>query len=242
VTSTDASVLLLFDIDGTLVRVGGAGRRAMVRAFAARCGIEDAMAGVRLDGSTDPVIVADALRVHLGREPHGPSETEAILETYLECLAEELSAGHHVYEVLPGARALLEAARSVGRSVIGLATGNVERGARLKLEAGDLMRYFAFGGYGSDAADRAALVARGIERGQEHAVRAHGRAFAPEHVLVLGDTEKDVFAARRAGAVAVGVLAGSARPEALLASNPDVVVESLQDPALWALLGLQPSP
>ncbi len=231
-------MLLLFDVDGTLVRVGGAGRRAMVRAFEAHCGLEDAMAGVRLDGSTDPVIVADALATHLGRPPAGAAEVEAIIELYLGFLAEELRTVDAGTARLPGAAALPAAAAASGRFAVGLATGNVERGARLKLEAGDLASHFSFGGYGSDAAARALLVARGIERGQRYAERTLGRRFARDEVLVLGDTELDVLAAHEAGARAVAVLAGSRDVGALLASGPELVAESLDDPALWATLGL----
>jgi phosphoglycolate phosphatase len=123
--------------------------------------------------------------------------------------------------------------------VLGLATGNVERGARIKLERGGLNRFFSFGGFGSDAGERERLVAVAIERGQQIAERAHGRRFSREEIFVFGDTEADVVAARAAGAVSVGVLYGSFARDELTAADPDLLVESFADPRLWSRLGLE---
>lgn len=232
-------MILLFDIDGTLLSCGGAGRRALERAFEAVLGRADALQGVRLAGSTDLQIIEDGLSLALAREPTHSDPVKPLLECYLECLEEELLRAP-TYQVYEGALALLEVLSEDPRFVLGLATGNVERGARLKLERGGLDRYFAFGGFGSDAQHRAELVRRGVERGLELA-RARGLALGADDVLVLGDTEKDVEAAREAGVRAVGVLAGSGHREALVASAPAFVADSLGSPELWAWLGLSPS-
>lgn len=230
-------MLLLFDIDGTLVVSGGAGRRALARAFEELLGVSGAMDGIRLHGNTDPVIVETVFTRHLGRAPSGPEEFARVMDRYLVFLEEELRRNADVYRVLTGAREIAAAAVSAGCAV-GLATGNVEPGARLKLTPGRLWDLFAFGGFGSDAADRAQLVRRGIERGQRYAEQRLGRRFEPEEILVLGDTERDVEAARAAGARSVGVLEGASDPETLKASNPDLVVGTLADEALWRLIGL----
>lgn len=232
-------MLLLFDVDGTLVRVGGAGRRALTRAFEAILGLKDAMNGVRLDGSTDYAIIEAAFRVHLDRVPKSQDEIDAITTAYLGFLDDELEKNTHAYEVLPGASAIAEAACASGRCAVGLATGNIEKGARRKLERGKLNDAFAFGGYGSDAASRPALVARAIERGQAHARARLDREFSKEEIFVIGDTELDVAAARAVGAVAVGVLAGCMVKEQLIASKPDLLLDSLEAPALWSAIGIR---
>jgi phosphoglycolate phosphatase-like HAD superfamily hydrolase len=231
-------VLLLFDIDGTLIRCGGAGRKALVRAFSARHGVPDALAGVRLDGSTDPRIVADAYQASLGLPPPGIDELEALMQVYLQFLAEELASEQLSYTVLKGARELVERALEAGFEV-GLATGNDERGARIKLRRGDLERYFAFGGFGSDSADRGELVRAGVARGQARAHARLGRRYSAEEIWVFGDTAADVRAARAAGVRAVGVLHGSWVPEELASAGPDLLAESFDDPALRRAIGLE---
>lgn len=231
-------MLVLFDIDGTLVSVRGAGRRALARAIEAVTGVAGALDGVRLNGSTDPVILEDAYAQHVGRPIRGDEEREAVLARYVDHLGEELAASAHEYEVLPGARELVEALAGTGRHVLGLATGNIERAALMKLEPGGLAEHFELGGFGSDASAREALVRAGIDRGQAAAQARFGRAFSAEEVVVVGDTERDVTAAHAAGARAVGVLAGSQHRDAVVASRPELVVPTLRDPALWRLLGV----
>jgi phosphoglycolate phosphatase len=230
-------VLLLFDIDGTLIRCGGAGRRAMDRAFAAVFGVGGALDRVRLDGSTDPIIIRSACEHALGRTPND-SELERVMSAYFGLLEEELEHVGDGYLVMPGVVELIERAASVGRFVLGLATGNHERGARIKLERGRLNGYFGFGGFGSDAAERRELVAFAIERGQALAGRRYGRSFDREEIFVFGDTAADVSAAKHAGAVAVGVLHGSWAKEELASAGPDLLVGSFADPLLHERLGL----
>lgn len=227
-------MILLFDIDGTLISAGGAGRGALALAFEAVLGVVNAMDGVRLDGSTDLAILDDAFRLNVGRPP-SEAEIQAIFEAYLVQL--ELLLRDAPYKVFSGADELARAALAAGH-IVGLATGNLERGARIKLARGRLDAHFAFGGFGSDAKDRGALVCRGVERGQERFAAKHGRPAEREEIFVIGDTEKDVLAARVANATAVGVLEGSRLKEALLAAGPDVVAETLLDAALWQRFGL----
>lgn len=230
-------MLVLFDIDGTLVSVRGAGRRALNRAVEALTGVADALEGVRLHGSTDPVILEQAFAQKVGR-PLEDGEEAQIYSRYLGHLAEEVEAGEHGYEVLPGVRDVVEALAATGRHVLGLATGNIEAAAKIKLDPGGLSDFFGFGGFGSDAGVRAELVRAGIEKGQAVAQAQLGRRVDLEEVVVIGDTEKDVAAAHAAGVRAVGVLAGSGHPDLLEASGPDLLVDSCADPALWRFLGL----
>ncbi len=227
-------MILLFDIDGTLISAGGAGRAALALAFEQVLGVKNAMDGVRLAGSTDPAILDDAFGAHVGRPPTD-DEALRIFDAYLANL--ELGLVEAAFTIYEGAEDLVRAALARGFEV-GLATGNLERGARIKLARGKLDTHFAFGGFGSDAKDRGELVRRGVARGQERFERRHGRRAAREEIFVIGDTEKDVWAAHAADATAVGVLVGSHVPDQLIAADPEVVVGSLADPALWSRFGL----
>ncbi len=234
-------MLVMFDIDGTLLRCGGAGRRALDAAFEAIHGVEGAMSSVRFAGSTDPVIVRDAHTAAFDRAPTDP-EVDALMAGYLERLAADLASPPSSFEVMPGAVRIASTLAADGRFCVGLATGNVEAGARIKLAAGGLDTFFEFGGFGSDAAVRAELVRCGVDRGQAIAVERRGRRFDNEEILVIGDTEHDVTAAHAAGAVAVGVRAGSSHVEAMEAAGVDHLFDSFLDPALWRLLGYDGAP
>ena len=199
--------------------------------------MERALEGVRLHGSTDPVIVEEMFARRLGRAPRA-EETAALLKRYLVHLEEEIAATA-AYRVLPGVGAALDLLEARG-ATIGLATGNIERGAEIKLRRGDLWRRFGFGGYGSDAAERAHLVARAIQRGAELRAATDDGAAPPrgtaeragrrfERVLVIGDTEKDVAAAHACGATAVGVATGPCSTADLAAAGADRVLETLDE-------------
>ena len=136
-------MLLLFDIDGTLVKLGGAGRRALNRAFTETFALDDVLHSVRLDGNTDPAIVREAFQIALCREPRS-DEVEALYARYLSILEAELASAECT--VLPGVLSLVRATADSGRFVTGLATGNIERGARLKLRRAGIDAYFEFGG------------------------------------------------------------------------------------------------
>lgn len=230
-------MLVLFDIDGTLIDTSGAGRRSIAAALRDVAGIPDAMAGVSLHGATDPNLVIAALKA-AGQEPTHQRVGE-VLARYLVCLEAELKRCQDDYRVLPGAHELLSALTATGRHVIGLATGNLAEGARLKLSQGELWGYFGFGGFGSDAGDRAELTRIGISRGRAEARVKLEQELPPARCFVVGDTEHDIRAARAADARAVGVLEGSGVQDALRASHPDLLVRSLNSPALWEALELQ---
>jgi phosphoglycolate phosphatase-like HAD superfamily hydrolase len=217
-------MLLLFDIDGTLMLSGGAGLRALGRAFEDLHGLPDAMRGVECDGKTDPGIVREVLA------PHGLGTEACIARTlrvYLEHLARGLDEERAGLRVLPGVAeslAYLAARPGVG---LGLATGNVEAGARLKLSAVGLRGHFTFGGFGSDAEARAELVRVGVTRGRA----LLGAPVAP--AAVIGDTPRDIQAAHAASALAVGVASGRYAPGELERAGADLVLESLEEPARW---------
>lgn len=212
-------MLYLFDIDGTLISGDGAGRRAFERACLEVLGVAGALEAIRLDGMTDPLILAHVFSRFFARAPTA-AEAEAVLATYVRHLAEEVPRGRYV--IHDGVPEVLDHLEARG-ALLGLATGNIRDGARIKLEAGDLWRRFAFGGFGSDAPDRADLVRHAIARGHERLARRLRR----EEMVVIGDTPRDVHAAHAAGATAVAVATGSYSVAELTEAGADYAYPSL---------------
>ncbi len=225
--------LVLLDVDGTLVLCAGAGRRSLERAVREHCRRPDGdLTPLRLDGSTDRLIVRHALKL-LGREFDDPA-CDRILSRYVEIVEGELADPG--YRVLPGARAALEALRVRGVAH-GLCTGNVKEGARLKLRRGGLDGYFewgpeAVGGFAEDGEVRTWIVEAAIRR----AAAQHG-PVAPAEVLVVGDTPLDVQAGHEAGCAVLGVATGRYGTEDLLAAGANHAVETLEAPEALRLIG-----
>ena len=219
--------LLLFDIDGTLVLTGGAGIRAMNRAGEAVLGVTNLLDGIPVAGRTDWAILTDAVRLY-GRELD-----EALLDDlrarYVARLAEEIAhPGEGVKAVMPGIRPALDALAERDDVLVGLLTGNFIEGARVKLGHFDLWRYFRFGAFGDDAADRNLLVPVAVGR-----ARAFGWPdVAASDVIVVGDTPADVACAHAAGATAVAVATGGSSVEELRATGAEFVFEDLADYSL----------
>jgi len=216
-------LLHLFDIDGTLVRADGAGRRAFDRVLHARYGVEGATRGVPFAGRTDPLILEEVFTTRLGRVPEA-GELEAVLEAYVPVLEEELATC--AFRVLPGAAEILDWLGARPDVALGVATGNTSAGARAKLARAGLWDRFGFGGYGSDAAVRAEVVAHAIARGEARA----GRSRA---VVVVGDTPHDVSAGKACGAAVVAVTTGGDGRAALEGAGADAVIDHLDDLAAW---------
>ena len=216
--------LLLFDVDGTLILTGGAGIRAFQRAFRELFNMEAVTDGIRFHGRTDPEIVEDIFAVRLSRSPT-PEELQAICSRYLAYLEEEVphSPG---FRIMPGLPDLLEVLARRADVRLGLATGNLEGAARIKLGRPDLNRYFPFGGFGSDAKDRTALIHKAIERG----MTLLGRSQQEIKVFVIGDTDLDITCGRQAGATTVAVATGGDSWEILLQASPDHLLKDLSRP------------
>ena len=215
--------LLLFDIDQTLVNTGGAGIHALDRACKKLLAIDNAMDGIRPHGKTDPAIAREILRVRLGATSDVEAQIQSILEAYLSFLEDEVQTSAK-YRVLPGIVSLLDEIAARPDMILGLATGNIELGARIKLERGKLNRYFALGGFGSDSEDRTELVRKAAEK----AAHNNGSSFLASDVFVIGDTPLDVDAGKRAGFKTVGVATGSYSVDQLLAAGADIAVADLE--------------
>jgi phosphoglycolate phosphatase-like HAD superfamily hydrolase len=211
--------LYLFDIDGTLLLSGGAGKRALERVFQDRYGVADAMDGISPNGLTDPIIV-ERMFEKLGRAAEA-AEIASLIAAYEAILEAEVATSTR-FRLMPAARETVEALASRG-AALGLATGNTEAGARIKMQRAGLWKHFRCGGYGSDSRERSRLVAVAIERANE----CFGRRF--EDVLVIGDTPFDVHAARACGARCVAVATGGHSEESLRAAGADEVYPSLAE-------------
>ncbi|MES1184996.1 MAG: HAD family hydrolase [Myxococcales bacterium] len=224
--------VLLFDIDGTLVTTGGVGRRAVERAFERAHGRADACSLIRFDGMTDRSIT------RLGLEAIGVAPTDEaidqVLDIYLgELQAELLLSTPETYRVHVGVPEALAAASARGMA-LGLGTGNLERGARLKLEHVGLYHHFDFGGFGSDHELRVELIRTGALRGAQRL----GVPVSACRVVVIGDTPKDVDAARGIGAESIGVGTASFSAQQLLEHGATYAFDDLLAAgALAALLG-----
>ena len=191
--------MLLFDIDGTLIYSGGAGTRSIEKSFREIYGIENAMKDVLPDGKTDPLIIEEVFIKKLNKNPD-KREIENILELYLRNLEKEIK--NPGYKVFEGVKDFLEWAEKKERFLMGLATGNLEKGAKIKLKPSSLLKYFRFGGYASDSWKRSEILRRAYERGLLIAEKENSKI---KEVFVIGDTPRDVMAAKEAGFKSIGM-------------------------------------
>ncbi|MGV8039830.1 MAG: HAD family hydrolase [Thermoanaerobaculaceae bacterium] len=224
-------LLILFDVDGTLIRTHGRAGRALAGAIGDVFGIVVPLDGYRLSGKTDPQIVVELMAMcGWARERVAPCLPE-LMDRYLSRLDRELPS--ECVSVLPGVREVLSFLGGREDVRLGLLTGNVEQGATLKLERAGLAHHFALGAYGSDEEDRNLLVPVARAR----AAARWGDSFEGHRTVVVGDAEADVRCARAGGARSVAVATGDTPTEALRRLAPDALLVSLADPAaLPALL------
>ncbi|MGE0599932.1 MAG: HAD family hydrolase [Dehalococcoidia bacterium] len=214
--------ILLFDIDMTMIRTDGAGRAAMEQAFHHEFGIERATEGILFDGRTDRGIFFECLERHGFGGPDAVANFHRFAERYLEFFPGWIAQKGGI--VLPGVVELLTALESTD-AVVGLATGNLRRGAAHKLGHFGLWQRFPGGGFGDDHTVRAELVRAGI-------LELEGLFELPPgecEVIVLGDTPLDVEAAHLAGARAFGVGTGRFTPKQLIESGAEFALPDLSD-------------
>jgi phosphoglycolate phosphatase-like HAD superfamily hydrolase len=219
----------LFDIDGTLISSGGAGKAALEMALASEFGVHRLIERLQLSGRTDRAIIRDVFGMFSIDDT--PENLRRLIRSYLSHLPGCLTS--HKGKVLPGVSALLHELRTRTDVAVGLLTGNVREGARVKLGHFRLFDHFAFGGFGDWHFDR-----DDVAREAHQAVQGHlGRDVEPQSIWVIGDTPLDVRCARSIGARAVAVATGWHSLAELEATFPDLLVEDLSDPkALLALL------
>ena len=216
--------LFLFDIDGTLLTARGAGRAAFKRALERTYGTAGALDTYDLRGKTDPRIVWDVLLAAGLPGEAIEARLGACFEAYVRELEAILGDGRAV-ALMPGVRELVVALGARPDAVVGLLTGNIEAGARLKLRPTGLLPHFRVGAYGSDHIDRRRLppIAR------ERAARLVGRDIDGASVTIIGDTPHDVDCARASGAIVVAVATGQYPADELAACAPDLLFRDFSD-------------
>ena len=215
--------ICLFDIDGTLLNSGGAGKAALEGALLGEFGLAALQGQVPYSGRTDRAIIRDLLRLHDIAE--SPDCWERLVSGYLRRLPACLRT--HQGRVLPGIEALLKELAGRQEVAVGLLTGNLRAGARLKLGHYGLFDYFAFGGFGDRHWERDDVAREALAAVQAH---LNGRA-SPERIWVVGDTPLDVQCARAIGAKVAAVATGWHSLAELAASGPDLLLTDLSDPA-----------
>ncbi|MGQ0560300.1 MAG: HAD family hydrolase [Gemmatimonadota bacterium] len=217
--------LLLFDIDGTLLSTEGAARRAFHRALIQVYGTAGPIDYHPFNGKTDPQIARelmalagfDAARVDVG--------LPTLWAAYLSGLEHELHATEYRTRVYPGVRELLSALSRREEVILALLTGNLARGAELKLASAGLRDYFAFGAFGSDCEQRPGLPRVALQR----ALEVTGRRFSGRDIVVIGDTPHDILCGEALGVFTVGVTTGGHGREELVAVGADVVFDDFGD-------------
>ena len=217
----DSPRAVLFDIDGTLLVTGGAGGVAWQRAFEELYGVEADIAEHTDAGMTDPEIVKIVFKQVIGRE--GTREERAqTIGCYLKHLPDAVAESEG-YRVMPGIEELLDRLIDSG-SLLGLVTGNIEAAAHIKLARGHLNRFFSFGGYGSDSADRTEVTKAVLRRGE----LVSGGTLQDGACISVGDTPRDVTAGHGAGIKVVGVATGSYSVEELQNAGADWALETVE--------------
>jgi len=227
--------LVLFDIDGTILDAGGtAAAKAFLAALLEVFGTSPSRNGYSFGGKTDPQIARDLLSREGIEEEVIERELPRVWESYLarlerECLPEQVS-------VYPGVTGLLDHLHDEPAAVLGLLTGNLREGARLKLTAArvDFDRFVA-GAYGSDHHDRRNLPVIAIDRAERHV----GKRFEGKEIVIIGDTPFDISCGAHLGVRTIAVSTGSYTAAELAACEPDHLFESLErtDEVLDAIFG-----
>ena len=221
-------ILLLWDIDGTLLASGGAGMRALERAVTAVFQLPFAadLSDIDWAGRTDRWIAAKIFEKY-GID-HTQPNVDAFLDAYISRLPAELAQSTHV---LPGILEILTTADSHPRFAQGLLTGNLQRGAATKLGHFDLWRFFPFGAFADDSPLRNDLGPHALRRASRHS----GHDFDPDRVWIIGDTPHDIECGKVIGARTLAVATGHHSHEQLAHHEPDALLTDLSSAsAFWA--------
>ena len=211
--------LLLWDIDGTILASGGAGMRALENSLSNILGSTADLSDIDWAGRTDRWIT-EAIFAKYGIE-HTPELAEKLIDAYLAGLPEHLNRST---QVLPGVRERLAEAETRPDIVQGLLTGNLERGAKIKLGHFDLWHHFPFGAFADDSSTRNDLGPHALRRAAVHA----SHEFAPDQVWIIGDTPHDIECGKVIGARTLAVATGHHSMRELQQHAPDHVVASLE--------------
>lgn len=213
--------LVLFDIDGTLIRTGGAGMRSFARAFAAEFGIVDGVERMKFAGRTDTSLVREYFQLH--GIPATAANFQRFFERYVFLLEDTLHQSHG--GAIPGVREFLHQLQSLRRPpLIGLLTGNIRLGAEIKLRRFGLWENFHLGGFGDDHEDRNQIAVIARDRGR----RVLRESLRGEQIVVVGDTPHDIRCGQAIGAKVLAVATGGSKLEELQPHQPNWLVADLR--------------
>ncbi len=222
--------LLLFDIDGTLIDSAGAGLQSLKDVLQQQFGVSDDLSGVEIAGKTDPGIVHQIL--HKQKIAVTAENTAAFLDRYLELLARELPQRQG--RLLPGVKELLARLQARPQIVLALLTGNLQRGAEIKLTHYGIWDFFEFGAFADDHHDRNQLGPFAQKRAREK----HATDFTATEIDVIGDTPHDIACGKAIGARTIAVTTGSFSRTQLAAYQPDWILDDFSEvDATMAALG-----
>jgi phosphoglycolate phosphatase len=223
-------ILILWDIDGTILQSGRAGMKALQAALQDVFGVSGSFAGIEFAGRTDPWIIRQIF------SRFGIENTEENVASYIDCYVATLPGilEQSGSRILPGVAEILSRAAKHPNVAQGLLTGNLRRGAQAKLGFHGLWEYFPFGAFADDSEIRNELGPHALRRAKGH----WGYDFPADRTWVVGDTPHDISCARAFGARAMAVATGGSTASELAAFNPDAVLDSLGDPdAFWRAIG-----
>lgn len=233
--------LVLFDLDGTLVTTGGAGYRALVKGAEQLYGKKPKFEHALISGRTDLdnfSIVYGLL--HNGKKPSA-AELKKLEKAYLAQLPEEVHAlvREKKYELFPGVAGFLKELSKDKEVVLALGTGNVEKGAFIKLEPSGLGKHFTVGGYGADGHTREDMLKAAVKRAE----KKYNTKFTPDQVYVIGDTHRDICAAKNCGFHNAVITTGLGDPKKILRAAAELEVKDFTEVALLRVwLGLKTDP
>lgn len=222
--------LVLFDIDGTLLTAGGAGGRAVRDAMVEVYGQTGRIAGYSMGGRTDPQIVRELMTAAGYPLEEIDARMDALWTAYLRNL--RVAVTQSPVTPLPGVPALLDRVEASGDPmVLGLLTGNVKEGARIKVDAAGLgFGRFRVGAYGSDHWRRPELPAVAARRAREKT----GIGFAGKEIVIIGDTPFDISCGAHLGVRTIATATGGFSRDDLAAHHPDYLFDDLSDlDAVW---------
>ncbi len=232
--------IILFDIDGTLIKAGGAGARALDHAVEAMTGHPRACDSIQLQGATDKTNFENAFKAGARRKPT-KQQLAVLTQKYVDRLPLEVLASVKAkkYLKVKGVEKFLSKLSARKDLMIGLGTGNLKDGAFIKLEPSGLMKHFAFGGYGCDSHQRSEVLQKAVER----AAKIARTKIKDNEVFIIGDTHRDVEAAKEAGYHSAVVLDGFGDQHAIMRSNPEFIEKDFSDIKPWLIwLGLEKDP
>ncbi|MFQ6618726.1 MAG: HAD family hydrolase [Fidelibacterota bacterium] len=227
--------LLLFDIDGTLIFSGRTSIEAYIRSIESVFGEAVLLEYGDYAGLTDPQIFINGLKKANLNRSHFEANKNLLYRYYIQFLKRNYPGADDRF-IYPGVREMLELLSQRADIVLGLLTGNIEEGAKIKLKPYSILKYFSLGAFGSDSMDRNQLPRIAIKKAEDR----FKRSFKPSELVIFGDTVHDVRCAKTIGAKSVVVHPTAERIEEIKKAKPDHFLQSfIQLDILKQILGIE---